>query len=137
MKTSKNDLFFMLTMFLVVTFFVLWLVVVDRSQQGIVDGLIMSILIGVTSYFCFLAGREDAQGKPLFKEDIKEGTVIRIISSLGVLNKKTPLNQYYMIELQNGEFCLLSLKDLDFIFRVGRSYSIHGTTGDWVMVGQP
>jgi len=137
MKTSKNDLFFVLTMFLAGTFFVLWVVVIDRSKQGIVDGLIMTLLIGATAHFCFKAGGEDTRGKPLSNEDIKEGTVIRIISSLGVLNKKTPLNQFYVIELQNGEFCLFSLKGSDFIFRVGRAYSIHGTTGDWVMVGQP
>ncbi len=125
----------MLTMFLVVTFFVLWLVVVDRSQQGIVDGLIMSILIGVTSYFCFLAGREDAQGSYLLLENIKKGTCFKVISPLEIPNKKP--HCFYVIELQDGTFPILSLEnekweDADRVLQVGKSYYVDITKGSLV-----
>ncbi|MBP6908619.1 MAG: hypothetical protein KBB75_02250 [Candidatus Pacebacteria bacterium] len=138
MKSIKDDLFYLLTIFLAVTFFVLWFITVDRSKQGVLNGLTITLLIMGVSYFCINTERWFGREIYTLKDYLEKGSTVKIILLLEIPSKK--LTYFYVIELQNGEFCTLSLRgyeiiqDPDFIFRVGVSYYFDGLNGDSVIV---
>jgi hypothetical protein len=137
MKTIKKDLLFMTSIFLVILLSLVWLGVDYESRDEIFRRIFVTICILGIIFLFFILGERSGQGDYLLMENIKKGTSFKVISSLKIPNKKP--HCFYVIELQNGTFSILSLEhekweDADRVLQAGKSYYVDTTKGSLVMI---
>ncbi len=137
MKTTKKDLLFTAFLFLIILLSVVWSGIDYESQDDIWKRIFVTLFIIQTVCLFFLQGDRYGRGDYLLLENIKKGTFFKVISSLEIPNKK--LNCFYVIELQNGKFSILSLKkegdvDPNSALCVGKSYFVNSESGKLLMV---
>jgi len=137
MKTTKKDLLFTAFLFLIILLSVVWSGIDYESQDDIWKRIFVTLFIIQTVCLFFLQGDRYGRGDYLLLENIKKGTFFKVISSLEIPNKK--LNCFYVIELQNGTFSILSLEhekweDADRVLQAGKSYYVDATKGSLVMI---
>ncbi|MBP6908620.1 MAG: hypothetical protein KBB75_02255 [Candidatus Pacebacteria bacterium] len=136
MKTIQKGLILKASFFLVVLLSLVWLGVDCKNWDSISLGIILTIVILANIFIFALLGERFGQGDYLLMENIKKGTCFKVISSLEI--PKDP-DFFYVIELQNGNFSILSLKcekkkEHQLTLEAGKSYFINSQSGKLLMV---